>query len=177
MADLIAILVLGLQYSLIVLIINLYLRTPLPFAVVTIIFLVLASIGTVGASPHPFRLPGRYDHLFGWSCSGLLYQQKGGRHKVVGGLHWRRVWLPIFCFQKCCPSGRCCFLWVCGPRDTCIPVPFWNDPQAFSFRFECAVWHRLRELCGMISELNNPRTQRAKGRSRAESRALAEGQF
>ena len=45
MADLIAILVLGLQYSLIVLIINLYLRTPLPFAVVTIIFLVLASIG------------------------------------------------------------------------------------------------------------------------------------
>src|SRR2546427_5115439 len=76
-----------------------------------------------------------------------------------------------------CPSGRCCFLWVCGPRDTCIPVPFWNDPQAFSFRFECAVWHRLRELCGMISELNNPRTQRAKGRSRAESRALAEGQF
>src|SRR5438094_9986477 len=44
-ADLITILVLGLQYSLIVLIINLYLRTPLPFAVVTIIFLVLASIG------------------------------------------------------------------------------------------------------------------------------------
>jgi hypothetical protein len=47
MADLIAILALGLQYSLIVFVINLWVRTTLPFSAVTITFLILASIGIV----------------------------------------------------------------------------------------------------------------------------------
>jgi hypothetical protein len=47
MADLIAILVLGLQYSLIVFVIVLYLRAAIPVAAVTIVFLVLASISIV----------------------------------------------------------------------------------------------------------------------------------
>jgi uncharacterized membrane protein (Fun14 family) len=47
MADLIAILALGLQYSLIVFVINLWLRTTLPFSAVVITFLILASIGVV----------------------------------------------------------------------------------------------------------------------------------
>jgi hypothetical protein len=45
MADLIAIVALGLQYSLIVFVINLCLRTTLPFSGVTITFLILASVG------------------------------------------------------------------------------------------------------------------------------------
>jgi hypothetical protein len=44
-ADLIAILALGLQYSVIISIIDLYLGTALPFALVMVIFLVLASVG------------------------------------------------------------------------------------------------------------------------------------
>ncbi len=45
MADLIAIVALGLQYSLIVFVINLWLRTTLPFSAVTITFLILAGLG------------------------------------------------------------------------------------------------------------------------------------
>jgi len=45
MADIIAILALGLQYSVIVLVTNSFLRTPLPLVAVTIIFLVLVIIG------------------------------------------------------------------------------------------------------------------------------------
>lgn len=45
MADLIAILTLGLQYSLIVFVTNLWLRTTLPFSAVTVAFLILGSIG------------------------------------------------------------------------------------------------------------------------------------
>jgi hypothetical protein len=45
MADLVAIVALGLQYSLIVFLINLWLRTRLPFSAVTITFLILGSIG------------------------------------------------------------------------------------------------------------------------------------
>lgn len=47
MGDLIAIVALGLQYSLIVFVINLWLRTTLPFSTVTISFLILGSIGMV----------------------------------------------------------------------------------------------------------------------------------
>jgi hypothetical protein len=47
MADLIAILAPGLQYSLIVLAIKLWLGTTLPFDDVTIAFLILGSIGIV----------------------------------------------------------------------------------------------------------------------------------
>jgi hypothetical protein len=47
MADLIAIVVLGLAYSLIVFVIGLWLRTTLPLAEVMIAFLILASIGVV----------------------------------------------------------------------------------------------------------------------------------
>src|SRR5258708_34146924 len=45
MADLIAIVALGLQYSLVVFAVNLWLRTALPFSAVAITFLILASIG------------------------------------------------------------------------------------------------------------------------------------
>ncbi|MGH9743059.1 MAG: hypothetical protein ACRD51_12000 [Candidatus Acidiferrum sp.] len=45
MADSIAILALGLQYSLILLIINMFFRVPLSFAAATIAFLALAVIG------------------------------------------------------------------------------------------------------------------------------------
>jgi len=47
MADLIAILALGLQYSLIVFVIDLWLRNTLPFTEVTITFLILSSVGIV----------------------------------------------------------------------------------------------------------------------------------
>lgn len=47
MADLIAILALGLQYSLIVLLIDLYNPAPVSFAAVMVVFLVLVSIGIV----------------------------------------------------------------------------------------------------------------------------------
>jgi hypothetical protein len=47
MADLIGTMVLGIQYSLIVFIVNLWLRTTLPFGAVTVGFLILGSIGMV----------------------------------------------------------------------------------------------------------------------------------
>jgi hypothetical protein len=47
MADLIAIIILGLQYSLVILIINMWFRIALPFRAVAIGFLILASIGGV----------------------------------------------------------------------------------------------------------------------------------
>jgi hypothetical protein len=46
MADLIALLALGLQYSLIVFVINLWLRPRLPFAGVTISFLILEALAS-----------------------------------------------------------------------------------------------------------------------------------
>ncbi len=80
MADLIAIVALGLQYSLIVFVINLWLRTTLPFSAVTITFLILAGLGmllwhrkelsqTVKRwGPHLPHLSGRHNHMLGWSC-------------------------------------------------------------------------------------------------------------
>ncbi len=46
MADLIAIIVLGLQYSLIISIVDLYLPVHLPFGLALVVFLALASLGT-----------------------------------------------------------------------------------------------------------------------------------